>query len=218
MVLQCGGEQQHPWQKKAEAMVNEQIIGRGLQDSAIIAVMKQIPRHQFVPKRLQDYAYEDGPLPIGYGQTISQPYIVALMTDLLELNGNEKVLEIGTGSGYQAAVLAHLCDSVYTMEIIEPLCKKARERLEKMGYKNIVVICGDGYEGYPQAAPYDRIIITAAPVEIPKKLIEQLKIGGIMVLPVGAEHQMLQRVIKTEKGIEIEDIIPVRFVPMVPAK
>ena len=159
-------------------------------------------------------AYSDQPLPIGEGQTISQPYIVALMTELLELKGNEKVLEIGTGSGYQAAVLAELAKEVYTIEIIDPLTSTARNRLLELGYQNIKVKVGDGYLGWPEAAPFDAIIITCAPDHVPEPLVEQLKEGGRMVLPVGAYAQELKKIVKRSGKIETTDIIPVVFVPM----
>ncbi len=205
------------WKQEAKNMVNTQLIPRGITDSAVIKAMLNTPRHLFVPQNIRHLAYGDHPLPIGYGQTISQPYIVALMTQLLELQGNEKVLEIGTGSGYQAAILAQLVDSVYTIEIVKPLCEQARRRLDSMGYKNVIVVCGDGYKGLPQYAPFDRIIVTAAPPNVPEALLEQLKPGGIMVIPVGTTFQKLVRILKKDDSTYVyEDIIPVRFVPMVP--
>ncbi len=197
-------------------MVEQQLIPRGITDSAVLAVMATTPRHLFVPPELQPFAYADQPLPIGYGQTISQPYIVALMTQLLELTGKEKVLEIGTGSGYQAAILAPLADTVFTIEIIEPLCHQARHRLSSLGYTNVIVICGDGYQGLPQYAPYDRIIVTAAPPQIPPPLLQQLKAGGILVIPVGTTIQTLVRVRRiNDSTYRSEEIIPVRFVPLI---
>ncbi|MEW5693894.1 MAG: protein-L-isoaspartate(D-aspartate) O-methyltransferase [Candidatus Hydrogenedentota bacterium] len=199
-----------------ERMVKEQIERRGVKDKRVLDVMRKIERHKFVPLNVQRYAYEDCPQPIGMDQTISQPYIVALMTELLELKGDEKVLEIGTGSGYQAAVLAELCKEVYTIEIIPELGNQARERLKGLGYKNIKVLVGDGYKGWPEYAPFDAIIITAAPPEIPQPLIDQLDTGGILVAPVGVTWQELFRVQKSQDGNIIkEPIIPVRFVPMV---
>jgi protein-L-isoaspartate(D-aspartate) O-methyltransferase len=196
-------------------MVEEQIVQRGIKDSSVINAMLKVERHLFVPEEYKPYAYEDTPLPIGYGQTISQPYIVALMTELLNLKKEDKVLEIGTGSGYQAAILSLLADSVFTIEIVEGLAKSAEERLKKLGYKNVFVKCGDGYKGWKEHSPYDKIIVTCAPEEIPQELLKQLKINGIMVLPVGDIYQELKVVKKTEKGIITEDIIPVRFVPMI---
>lgn len=203
------------WKKEAEKMVDSQLISRGFADKKVIQVMKNTPRHLFVPENLNDYAYEDGPLSIGEGQTISQPYIVAIMTELLNLKGNEKVLEIGTGSGYQAAVLSPLVDTCYTIELVEKLADNASDLLKRLGYNNVIAKCGDGYMGWPEHAPFDCIIITAAPEEIPEKLVEQLKIGGRMVVPVGKFYQQLELITKTETGIRKKNIIPVRFVPMV---
>ncbi|RKY64104.1 MAG: protein-L-isoaspartate O-methyltransferase [Candidatus Latescibacterota bacterium] len=197
-----------------ERMVEEQIEARGIKDSLVLAAMRKVPRHLFVPERYRSEAYADHPLPIGYGQTISQPYIVAYMTEALRLKGGEKVLEIGTGSGYQAAVLAEIADSVFTIEIIPELAESARERLRRLGYKNIFVLCGDGYRGWPEHAPFDAIIVTAAPDHIPGPLVEQLKVGGRMVIPVGSVYQELFLVVKTERGVEKRSLLPVRFVPM----
>jgi protein-L-isoaspartate(D-aspartate) O-methyltransferase len=166
------------------------------------------------PEKMRRFAYEDRPLPIGEEQTISQPYIVALMTELLGLKGGEKVLEIGTGSGYQAAVLAEIAKEVYTIEIIESLANTAEERLQKMGYKNITVKWGDGYQGWEEHAPFDGVIVTAAPDHIPQPLVDQLKIGGRMVIPVGDYFQELKLLTKTEEGVKEKNVIPVRFVPM----
>ncbi|MCJ7802679.1 MAG: protein-L-isoaspartate(D-aspartate) O-methyltransferase, partial [Candidatus Marinimicrobia bacterium] len=173
-------------------------------------------RHLFVPQALSTMAYDDYPLPIGEEQTISQPYIVALMTDLLDLKGNEKILEIGTGSGYQAAVLSQLVDSVYTIEIVESLANTAKKRLEKLNFKNVIVKHGDGYKGWPSVAPFDAIIVTAAPEQVPQTLIDQLKVGGCIVIPVGDKWQELQLITKTSSDeIKRKTVIPVRFVPMV---
>ncbi len=203
------------WKDEAKKMVRQQMVSRGIADQNILRVMGNTPRHLFVPDNLRPEAYSDRPLPIGEGQTISQPFIVAIMTELLKLKGDEKVLEIGTGSGYQAAVLAQLVDTCYTIELIKKLADEARSRLSQLGYTNVVAKCGDGYKGWPEHAPFDRIIVTAAPVEIPKALVEQLKPDGIMILPVGKYYQDLIVVTKTKKGIKRESIIPVRFVPMV---
>ncbi|MEW5768580.1 MAG: protein-L-isoaspartate(D-aspartate) O-methyltransferase [bacterium] len=197
-----------------EDMVRDQIEARGVSDPAVLAAMRKVPRHEFVPEYLRRLAYQDSPLPIGEGQTISQPYIVALMTALLNLKKGEKVLEIGTGSGYQAAILAEISDQVYTIEILEPLAASAKERLGKLGYKNIAVRCGDGYQGWSEVAPFEAIIVTAAPDHIPQPLIDQLKIGGRMVIPVGEVFQELLLIRKTEAGITQKSVIPVRFVPM----
>lgn len=199
-------------------MVKRQIEARGVKDSSVIAAMRKVERHKFVPRELQALAYNDSPLPIGEGQTISQPYIVALMTELLELDGYEKVLEIGTGSGYQAAILAELAESVFTIEILPTLAERASKLLKELGYKNIFVKCGDGYLGIPEKAPFDAIIVTCAPPEIPKALVEQLAEGGRMVIPVGEGYQELKLVRKLEGKTLIENIAPVRFVPMIKGK
>jgi len=219
MIPACAPAQiDNSWQMQAEKMVKTQIVSRGVTDQRLLKVMRETPRHLFVPRSYNNQAYQDGPLPIGYQQTISQPYIVALMTELLQLNGDERVLEIGTGSGYQAAVLAQLVKSVYTIEIVEPLAKSSSVLLKKIGHDNVIVKWGDGYKGWPEHAPFDRIIVTAAPEEIPQALIDQLAIGGRMVLPVGKHYQELVLVTKNEKRVTRKDIIPVRFVPMVHPK
>lgn len=197
-----------------QQMIDEQIKGRGVTDPRVLEALEAVPRHQFVPEAYRDQAYEDTPLPIGEDQTISQPYIVGLMSTLLELKPTDKVLEIGTGSGYQAAVLSHLADSVYTIEIIPALGERARRVLAELGYHNVHVRIGDGYLGWPEEAPFNAIIVTAAPPRVPEPLIEQLAIGGRMVIPVGDFDQDLRVLVKTETGIETRSIIPVRFVPM----
>lgn len=202
------------YSQKRKSMVKNQIKARGIHDSAVLDAMIKVKRHEFVPPAYQAFAYRDQPLPIGHGQTISQPYIVALMTSLLELDKDSKVLEIGTGSGYQAAVLAELCDSVFSIEIIEDLGIEASQRLQKLGYDNVVVRIGDGYQGWEEHAPYDGIIVTCAPPQIPEALQAQLKNGGKMVIPVGEKYQDLQLLIKKEGKIKEKSIIPVRFVPM----
>ncbi len=204
-----------PWKKEAKRMVNSQLIPRGIADKKVLRVMENTPRHLFVPEIFTEAAYDDRPLPIGEGQTISQPYIVALMTELLKLKGHEKVLEIGTGSGYQAAVLAQLVDSCYTIELVKKLADNASDLLKLLGYNNVIAKCDDGYKGWSEHAPYDCIIVTAAPPEIPQALVDQLKPDGIMVLPVGKFYQQLIVVTKNKRGIKRESIIPVRFVPMV---
>ena len=191
-----------------------------VRDARVLQAMQQTPRHRFVPPALVPHAYEDRPLPIGYGQTISQPYIVAKMTELLEPKKEHRALEVGTGSGYQAAVLSLLVDKVYTIEIIEPLGIAARERLAALGYKNVGVRVGDGYYGWPEQAPFDCIVVTAAANQIPPPLVEQLKPGGRMVIPVGNpfQTQTLVLVIKGSKGprdLEVRNLMPVLFVPMV---
>ncbi len=198
-----------------EMMVKKQIEARGVSDSRVLAAMRSIDRHRFVPDQHVTAAYEDHPLPIGYGQTISQPYIVALMTELCELDGSEKVLEIGTGSGYQTAVLATLASEVYSIEIIEPLGKAAALRLSTMGYKNIHARVGDGYAGWPEGAPFDVIILTASPPEIPQALIDQMSDNGIMVAPVGDFNQELVTLTKQGGSLTKRTITYVRFVPMV---
>ena len=203
------------YETKRRNMVKEQIEERGVTDSATLYSMITVKRHLFVPKNLTGDAYDDRPLPIGYGQTISQPYIVAYMTELIQPKQNYRILEIGTGSGYQAAVLAEIIDSVFTIEIIPELGKSAAERLSRLEYKNIKVIIGDGYYGIEESAPFDAIIVTAASEYIPPPLIEQLKDGGKMVIPIGSPFmvQMLMLVEKDEEKITTENILPVRFVP-----
>lgn len=204
------------YKKKRESMVDSQIVERGIRDRRVIEVMKTVPRHLFVPENMIEYAYDDRALSIGEGQTISQPYIVALMTELLELKGDEKVLEIGTGSGYQAAVLSYLAKEVFTVERISSLAEEAKRRFEKLGIKNIKVFIKDGTEGLPEHAPFDRVIITAATPEIPPPLIGQLKNHGIIVAPVGDRYtQYLLKGIKRDKELEEHYLIPVAFVPLI---
>lgn len=201
------------WQRQRLKMVETQIVARGVEDTATLEAMRKVPRHLFVPENWRSSAYEDEPLPIGLGQTISQPYIVALMTELAMLKKDSKVLEIGTGSGYQAAVLAEICDSVYSIEILPELAERADSTLKALGYR-VKVICGDGYRGLPESAPFDAIIVTAAPDEVPSPLIEQLAEGGRLVIPVGTYHQELKLIRKIAGKIKETNIIPVRFVPM----
>jgi len=195
-------------------MVAWQIQRRGITDPRVLAAMRKVERHRFVPERYRSYAYDDHPLPIGEDQTISQPYIVALMTELLQPKETDIVLEIGTGSGYQAAILAELVKEVYTIEIVASLGKNAQQLLNELEYKNTHVRIGDGYKGWPEKAPFDKIIVTAAPDHIPQPLVDQLKPGGLMVIPVGKSHQELMLISKDEKGVTQENILPVRFVPM----
>jgi protein-L-isoaspartate(D-aspartate) O-methyltransferase len=197
-----------------QAMVREQLERRGVADPRVLAAMATVPRHEFVPEDLRAYAYEDRPLPIGFGQTISQPYIVAAMSEAVRLEGTERVLEIGTGSGYQAAVLAELCAEVFTIELEKELADRARADLERLGYRNIHVRHGNGYLGWPEAAPFDAIVVTAAPTSIPPALVDQLAVGGRMVLPVGRTYQDLVLVTRTAEGIEQRELMGVRFVPM----
>ena len=212
--------------KRREEMVETQIAtprwtgSEAVRDSRVLDSMRKTPRHRFVPAELVPYAYDDQPLPIGYGQTISQPYVVARMTELLEPKREHQVLEIGTGSGYQAAVLSPLFAQVYTIEIIEPLGTAARQRLAALGYKNVEVRVGDGYFGWPEKAPFDGILVTAAANHIPPSLVEQLKPGGRMVIPVGNpfQPQMLMLVTKGSKGprdLQVRSLMPVAFVPLV---
>jgi protein-L-isoaspartate(D-aspartate) O-methyltransferase len=196
-------------------MVRTQLSGRDIVDARVLEVMGRVPRHMFVPAAWRDEAYEDHPLPIGHNQTISQPYIVAFMTQALEIEPHHRVLEIGTGSGYQAAVLAELAKEVYTIEILEPLAERARGTLEELGYKNVHVRAGNGYLGWPEHAPYDRIMVTAAPEDVPPALVEQLRVGGRMAIPVGSASQELRILRRTEQGIETLRTLPVQFVPMV---
>jgi len=195
-------------------MVERQIAARGITDELVLLAMRRVERHRFVPMPYTPYAYTDGPLPIGEDQTISQPYIVAIMTELLALEGDEKVLEIGTGSGYQAAILGELAAEVYTIEIVETLGLRAAALLETLGCENVTVRIGDGYVGWEKQAPFDAIILTAAPPQIPQPLLDQLAEGGRLVAPVGEGYQMLQLVEKIDGKLVYHDILPVRFVPM----
>jgi protein-L-isoaspartate(D-aspartate) O-methyltransferase len=200
-----------------EVRYTRNMIGRNALDPKVMAAMEKVPRNEFVPKSYGDAAFDNGPLPIGHGQTISQPYIVALMTDLLELQADDIVLEIGTGSGYQTAILSQLCKQVYTVEYVAALADIAKARLERLGYDNIQSMTGNGYDGWPEHAPYDGIIVTAAASHIPKPLIEQLKPGGKLVIPVGRPHlyQELTVVEKDKNGeIDIREVLGVAFVPL----
>lgn len=212
---------QDTYEARRERMVREQIASRDIRSQEVLRAMRATPRHLFIPEALRSLAYADHPLPIGYGQTISQPYIVALMTELLEPNKNHKVLEIGTGSGYQAAVLSPLVKHVYTIEIVPELARSSAAVLKKLGYQNVSVRHGDGYLGWPEEAPFDRIILTAAPPEIPGTLIEQLKPGGKLVAPVGGSvfDQELVVIDKNKDGkLRQRSALAVRFVPMVKGK
>lgn len=199
-------------------MVREQIQARGIRDPRVLDAMRDVKRHLFVPDASAEDAYEDFPLPIGEGQTISQPYIVALMTELLELKAEDRVLEIGTGSGYQSAVLSRLAAEVYSIEIVKSLSDRARELLEQQGYPNVHLRVGDGYNGWPEEAPFNDIIVTAAPPEIPRNLLDQLIDGGRMVVPVGTNYQELMLIEKKKGEIKKRVITAVRFVPMVKGK
>jgi len=207
------------FEKERSRMVDEQIAFRGVTDPRVLAVMGKVPRHEFMPEALRAQAYGDHAMPIGEGQTISQPYIVALMTELLELKGNERVLEIGTGSGYQAAVLAELCQKVFTIERVKTLADKARATLDRLGYKNVVMKVYDGTYGWKEMSPFDAIIVTAAAPDVPDTLAEQLKDGGRLVIPVGERYtQVLLKVIKSPSGIVTKTSIPCVFVPLIGAK
>jgi protein-L-isoaspartate(D-aspartate) O-methyltransferase len=196
-------------------MVESQIEARGIRNPAVLDAVRRVPRHRFVPESQQESAYQDRPLPIGHGQTISQPYIVALMTELADVNAGDTVLEVGTGSGYQAAVLAQLGVKVYSIEIIEPLAEQARTALAATGYGDRVEVrTGDGYAGWPEHAPFDAILVTAAPPIIPEPLKQQLRVGGRLVIPTGQSIQSLLRITRSETGFEEEKLLPVRFVPM----
>lgn len=194
-------------------MVETQLKSRDVKDSSVLDAMRTVPRHLFVPKSYHSESYRDGPLPISDGQTISQPYIVGIMTQLMKVDSTSKVLEIGTGSGYQAAVLAEICDSVFSIEIIESLAKKSDKLLDSLGY-DVQVRAGDGYAGWPNEAPFDAIIVTAAAPKIPQPLIDQLKVGARLVIPVGKISQELLVITKTADGSTKEKVFPVRFVPM----
>ena len=220
----CGlsGSQSAPqlpdWESQRTRMVDSQLRARDIRDPRVLAAMRDVPRHLFVPEAQRDNAYGDFPLPIGHSQTISQPYIVAFMTQALEVAPDHKVLEIGTGSGYQAAILGRLAREVYTIEIVEPLADHSRGLLKQLGFSNIHVRTGNGYLGWPEQAPFDRIMVTAAPAEVPPALVEQLRIGGRMAIPVGIESQELRIMRRTDKGMETIETLPVRFVPMTKPK
>ncbi len=196
-------------------MVEYQIKARGIKDKRVLSAMLKVPRHLFVPEEMKDLAYRDEPLPIGYSQTISQPYIVAYMTEALKLRPEDKVLEIGTGSGYQTAILAELVREVYTIEIIPELSQRAEETLKSLGYTNIEFLIGDGSRGWPEKAPFDAILVSAAPAEVPPALVDQLQINGRLILPVGTDSQELVLIKKTKKGLEKTSLIGVRFVPLI---
>ncbi len=195
-------------------MVEQQVLARGITNPGVIGAMVRVPRERFVPLEQQRSAYDDRPLPIGYRQTISQPYIVAYMTDALRLDPGDRVLEIGTGSGYQAAVLAELAAKVYSIEIVPALAERARDTLTALGYANVDVRLGDGYAGWPDEAPFDAIIVTAAPDHVPQPLIEQLAPGGRMIIPVGQDRQSLTLITRTAEGVTQERMLRVLFVPM----
>lgn len=200
--------------ERRRQMVEHQIRGRGVRDKAVLSAMTKVERHRFVPASQAASAYNDSPLPIGEGQTISQPFIVAYMTEAAKVTSSEKVLEIGTGSGYQAAILGEIAKEVYTIEIIPSLAESARATLKHLGYKNVFVKTGNGYLGWPEHAPFDAIVVTAAPDEVPKALVEQLAVNGTMVIPVGTFYQEMMIITRTSEGVVERRTIPVRFVPM----
>lgn len=206
---------QDNYEAMRQRMVDTQIRARDVRDAAVLHAMTRVPRHLFVPEEMKPFAYEDRPLAIGRGQTISQPYIVGYMTEALQLTPAHTVLEIGTGSGYQAAVLAEIVKQVYSIEIVPELADSARRALSAARYRNVDVRTGNGYLGWPEHAPFDRIIVTAAPPDIPQALIDQLAVGGIMVVPVGTSHQEIVVITKTPTGATQKRTIEVRFVPMV---
>jgi protein-L-isoaspartate(D-aspartate) O-methyltransferase len=209
-----GQTNEERWAANRARMVDEQLRARDIRSVAVLDAMQRVPRHVFVPEDERGSAYTDYPLPIGFSQTISQPYIVAFMTEALEVQPDHRVLEIGTGSGYQAAILAELAREVFTIEIVTPLADRARQTLQELGYKNIHVRAGNGYAGWPEEAPFDRIMVTAAPDAVPQALVEQLKIDGVMAVPVGVGEQLLQVMRRTPEGMTVLKTLPVRFVPM----
>jgi len=221
IVFGCGNGDQtmdlrHEYSRQVErdGMVDTQIVAGGITDPKVVAAMRRVPRHQFIPDDKAEDAYGDFPLPIGHAQTISQPYIVGFMTEALKLQPGEKVLEIGTGSGYQAAILAELGVQVFSIEIVEPLARYAKDNLLRLGYDHVMVRAGDGYQGWPEERPFDAIIITAAPDHVPSPLLEQLAVGGRLILPVGDYSQNLVLIRRTEEGYQKTKLLPVRFVPM----
>lgn len=221
IIPSCMSQTQRPmgYAEQREAMVRDQIRLRGIRDKDVLTAMSKVERHKFVPPSYRSEAYEDYPLPIGEGQTISQPYIVAFMTETLDLKKEDKVLEIGTGSGYQAAVLAEICDSVFSIEIFETLASSSAKLLQELGYDNVFIKAGDGYQGWEEHAPFDAIIVTCAPTHIPQPLEAQLAEGGKMIIPVGAVYTQ-ELVLMEKKGgkLQKKSVLPVRFVPMINEK
>ncbi len=208
-------QRERDWASARAAMVADQLRARDVSNPRVLDAMSRVPRHLFVPEPLRADAYGDFPLPIGHGQTISQPYIVGFMSQALEIQPQHRVLEIGTGSGYQAAILAELAKEVYTIEIVTPLADRARSTLVGLGYTNVRIKAGNGYLGWPEHAPYDRVMVTAAPDDVPRALVEQLRVGGLMAIPVGTVEQELRILRRTDTGLETLRTLPVRFVPMV---
>tara|TARA_B100001167_G_scaffold183900_1_gene142834 strand:- start:102 stop:881 length:780 start_codon:yes stop_codon:yes gene_type:complete len=213
-LTNTGGQTETRRTLQREQMVEEQIQRRGITNDNVIAAMKSVQRHLFVPQDLVDRAYEDNPLPIGLNQTISQPFVVAYMTEIAELTEEAKVLEIGTGSGYQTAVLAEIVSEVFSIEILPELAIRSRNLLTELGYRNLTIKSGDGYQGWPEEAPFDAIVVTAAPNHVPPALIEQLAVGGKLVIPVGQVQQEMTIITKTDSGASTVQTLPVRFVPM----
>lgn len=219
LVAACDGavaerQRETDWKRARTNMVEEQIVARDIKSPRVLDAMRTVPRHEFVPEAWRAGAYQDTPLPIGHDQTISQPYIVAYMSEALELDRSHRVLEIGTGSGYQAAILGELAKEVFTIEIVEPLATRARQTLARLGYRNVHVRAGNGYLGWPDEAPFDRVMVTAAPDDVPPALVEQLTVGGLMAIPVGTGVQELRILRRTANGLETLRTLPVRFVPM----
>ncbi len=209
-----GETQRRAFERQRRAMVKHQIVRRGVKDPRVLRALRTVPRHRFVPATMRRLAYADRPLPIGHGQTLSQPYIVAYMTEVIRPRPSFRVLEVGTGSGYQAAVLSRVVQHVYSIEIVKPLGLRAQRLLAALGYKNISVRVGDGYQGWPEKAPFDAILLTAAPRRVPAPLLAQLKVGGRLVAPIGTSNQQLVRITRTAKGYQREHLLHVRFVPM----
>lgn len=204
------------YSKERAVMVRDQLMSRGIKDERVLTAMLKVERHRFVPSAYRNQAYEDYPLPVGEGQTISQPYIVAFMTEALNLKKEDKVLEIGTGSGYQAAILGEICDSVFTIEIFQSLALSAMKTLDELGYSNVYVKIGDGYKGWAEHAPYDAVIVTCAPADIPEMLEEQLAEGGRMIIPVGSDYTQNLYLLEKKAGkLQKKSVLPVRFVPMI---
>jgi len=216
LTLNASAQEADPFASARREMIERDLKGRDITDAAVLQAMRDVPRERFVGTEMQEMAHADFPLPIGHGQTISQPYVVAFMTQMLEVRPEDKILEIGTGCGYQAAVIARMARQVYTIEIVEPLADEARKLLAELGYKNISVKTGDGFEGWREHAPFDKIILTCAVKEIPKALIEQLQEGGRIIAPIGATGGVQQLVLATKTNGELKhkQVLPVRFVPM----
>ena len=219
LTCTSASEQEIDYAEQRSLMLEKQLKARDIEDAQVLQAMQKVKRHLFVPEDRRHMAYQDRPLSIGYGQTISQPYIVALMTQLAQVEKEHKVLEIGTGSGYQAAVLAELGKKVYSVEIIPELASRARNRLQELGYSNVQVRTGDGFQGWKEHAPFDRIIVTCAPPQIPQPLLQQLAPGGRLLIPVGENRQKLKLLKMSKQGkIEKKDVLAVRFVPMTGSK